>query len=168
MENSTPTHRSLSFAGRLPAPKILMLNGSNLNRLGKRDPQHYGTRTLAQLEQSVIETGTDLGVEVVARQSNCEGTLIDELHAADNNFAAVIFNAGGYTHTSIPLRDAIESITVPVYEVHISNVHNREEFRSRSMISAVCAGTVSGCGEIGYTMGLIAAVSSLNKETALP
>ncbi|MGO2037606.1 MAG: type II 3-dehydroquinate dehydratase [Brevibacterium sp.] len=147
---------------------VMLLNGSNLNMLGKRDPQHYGTRTLAEVEESVIIAGADLGVEVVVEQSNIEGELINTLHNANGTFAAVLFNPGGYTHTSVALRDAIESIDTPVYEVHMSNVHAREEFRSTSMISAVCAGTISGCGEIGYTLALLSAVAKSVQTTSAP
>ncbi len=135
-------------------PSVLVLNGPNLNLLGLREPGVYGSTTLEDINAKMVELGKQLGIEVRCFQSNHEGALIDALHDARNWAAGVVFNPGGYTHTSVALRDAISAINIPVIEVHISNVHAREEFRHHSMISAVCAGTISGLGINSYLLGL--------------
>jgi 3-dehydroquinate dehydratase-2 len=135
-------------------PSVLVLNGPNLNLLGLREPGVYGSTTMEDINYRMIELGKELGIEVRCFQSNHEGALIDALHDARNWAAGVVFNPGGYTHTSVALRDAISAIKIPVIEVHISNVHAREEFRHHSMISAVCAGTISGLGLQSYLLGL--------------
>ncbi len=135
-------------------PSMLVLNGPNLNLLGLREPGVYGSTTLEDVNTKMTELGKELGVEVRCFQSNHEGALIDALHDARTWAAGVVFNPGGYTHTSVALRDAISAINIPVIEVHISNVHAREEFRHHSMISAVCAGTISGLGINSYLLGL--------------
>ncbi|MCY4355212.1 MAG: type II 3-dehydroquinate dehydratase [Truepera sp.] len=135
---------------------ILVLNGPNLNLLGLREPEVYGEGTLEELEAKCEAWGEDLGLTVVSRQSNFEGQLIDWLHRAESDgFRAVILNAGGLTHTSVPLRDAIAGIDIPVVEVHLSNVHAREPFRHRSLISAVCLGTIAGFGPTSYQAALL-------------
>lgn len=136
------------------AMKILILHGPNLNLLGTREPEVYGTMTLEDINSKLIELGRDLGVEVKCQQSNHEGALIDALHEARSWADGVIFNPGAYTHTSIALRDAISAIQIPVIEVHLSNVYAREEFRHRSMISGVCRGKVVGFGWRSYALGL--------------
>jgi 3-dehydroquinate dehydratase II len=134
---------------------ILVLNGPNLNLLGRREPEVYGRATLADLEAACVTTGRELGVDVVCRQSNHEGQLIDWLHgAADEGATGIVLNPGGYTHTSVALRDAIAGIDVPVVEVHLSNVHARERFRRRSLTAGVCVGSVSGLGLEGYSLAL--------------
>ncbi len=135
-------------------PSVLVLNGPNLNLLGLREPGVYGSTTLEDINAKMTELGKELGIEVRCFQSNHEGALIDALHDARTWAAGVVFNPGGYTHTSVALRDAISAINIPVIEVHISNVHAREEFRHHSMISAVCAGTISGLGINSYLLGL--------------
>ena len=134
--------------------KILVLHGPNLNLLGTREPEVYGSMTLDDINQKMIELGKELGVEVTCLQSNHEGALIDALQDARTWVSGVVFNPGGYTHTSIALRDAISAIQIPVIEVHISNVYAREEFRHVSMISAVCKGKVVGFGWKSYELGL--------------
>ncbi len=133
--------------------RILILNGPNLNLLGRREPQHYGSGALADLEAHLRERFPEIALEFF--QSNHEGALIDRLHAADGEeLAGVVFNPGGYTHTSVALRDAIAGIRTPVVEVHLSNVHAREEFRRHSMTAPVCAGQICGLGWAGYRLGI--------------
>ncbi|MGL4611186.1 MAG: type II 3-dehydroquinate dehydratase [Trueperaceae bacterium] len=134
---------------------ILVLNGPNLNMLGKREPQVYGSQTLADLEQHCKTWGEALGLQVVARQSNHEGVLLEWLHAASSeDCQGIVFNPGAYSHTSIALRDAIAGINIPVIEVHLSNIYAREAFRHHSYISAVCRGVISGLGAEGYHAAL--------------
>jgi 3-dehydroquinate dehydratase-2 len=134
--------------------KILILHGPNLNLLGTREPEVYGSATLEDLDNHLIELGKEFNVEVKCFQSNHEGALIDALQDARKWASGVVFNPGGYTHTSVALRDAISAIVIPVVEVHISNVYAREEFRHRSLVSAVCKGKVSGFGLMSYELGM--------------
>ena len=136
-----------------PRPGVLVLNGPNLNRLGVREPSVYGGATLADLEASLRGRFPDLALRFA--QHNGEGALIDALHAADDvATAGVVFNPGGYAHTSVALRDAVASIGTPVVEVHISNVYAREGFRHTSLLSAVCAGVITGFGTAGYALAV--------------
>lgn len=131
--------------------KILVLNGPNLNLLGRREPETYGRATLPELDAACQEWGTAMGAVVDCRQSNHEGVLLDWIQgAADEGADGVVLNAGGFTHTSVALRDAIAAIDLPVIEVHLSNVHAREPFRRDSLLAPVCAGTISGLGPLGY------------------
>ncbi len=130
---------------------ILVINGPNLNLLGKREPSIYGAGTLTDLETQCKAWGDELATTVDCRQSNHEGMILDWLHSAEQEgFEGIVINPGGLTHTSVALRDAISAINVPVIEVHLSNVHAREEFRHHSYISAVCEGTITGLGFQGY------------------
>lgn len=146
--------------------RILILNGPNLNLLGTRQPEVYGHTTLADIEAACAALAVDLGVELTFAQSNSEGALVDHLHAARTGQDAVIFNAGAYTHTSIALRDAISAIGRPVLELHISNVHAREEFRHHSMLAPVCLGVICGLGTAGYALALRAMADHLTAAKA--
>lgn len=134
--------------------RILILNGPNLGRLGTRQPEVYGTTTLAAIESACADLAAEYGFETANLQSEHEGALIEALHDADTTCVGVVFNPGAYTHYSIALRDAVAAISVPVVEVHLSNVHGREEFRSVSVIAPVCAGQVSGFGAQSYLLGV--------------
>ncbi len=134
--------------------EILVLHGPNLNLVGKREPQFYGSMSLEEINRRLITEGEKLGLAVRCYQSNSEGVLIDALQAAQEWAAGVIFNPGGYTHTSVALRDTIAAIQIPVIEVHLSNVYAREEFRHRSLISAVCMGKIVGFGWKSYWVAL--------------
>lgn len=139
-------------------PLIYVLNGPNLNLLGLREPEIYGTDTLDDVADRIATRAEDLGVTVEIRQSNHEGHLIDWLHEARLKGAkAVILNAGGFSHTSVAIHDAVKAIGLPVIEVHLSNPQAREPFRRHSYVAAVAAGTISGLGAIGYELALDAA-----------
>ncbi|MGV8939842.1 MAG: type II 3-dehydroquinate dehydratase [Allorhizobium sp.] len=133
---------------------IFVLNGPNLNALGKREPGIYGGATLADIERDCQSTGLELGFTVDFRQSNHEGVLVDWLHEAGGTAAGIAINAGAYTHTSIALHDAIRAIGIPVVEVHISNIHAREEFRHKSMIAPATKGMICGFGPYSYILAL--------------
>ncbi len=136
--------------------KILIMNGPNLNMLGRRDPKHYGSQTLAEIyEKLKARFG---GIDLEFFQSNHEGGLIDRLHQADGSFDGVVLNAGALTHYSIALRDAIDSVEVPVVEVHLSNIAARESFRNHSVIAPVCRGSISGFGMQSYMLGIQAII----------
>ncbi len=149
-------------------PSVLILNGPNLNLLGMREPHVYGATTLADIEARCIVRGKTLGLHVDFRQTNAESQLIDWLQEAGRGFAAVILNAAAYTHTSIALHDAVRALTVPVFEVHLSNVYAREPFRHHSFISPVARGVIAGLGALGYELALEAAASALAEAGAPP
>ncbi len=135
--------------------KLLVLNGPNLNRIGKREPEIYGHETLNDVEMKLRTIASKNNVDLEFFQSNTEGLLIDRIHeAADDNTDGIIFNPGAFTHYSIAIRDAVASVDIPVIEVHISNIHNRESFRQTSVIAPVCIGQLTGFGTNGYMLAL--------------
>jgi 3-dehydroquinate dehydratase-2 len=142
--------------------KILLLNGPNLNLLGTREPQTYGSTTLADVEAMCRTEASSAGAELLAFQSNHEGALIDRVHAArGEQVHFIVINPGAFTHTSIALRDALAGVAIPFIEVHISNVHKREEFRHHSYLSDIAEGVIVGLGVAGYRLAVQAAVGRL-------
>ena len=135
--------------------KIGLLNGPNLDRLGKREPDIYGSQTLDEIVQNTVSLGSTLGCEVVNFQSNHEGAMIDKIHEwADSKVSGLILNPGGFTHTSVALRDAVVASGLPTIEVHLSNIHAREDFRHKSLISGIAQGVIAGIGPNGYSLAL--------------
>ncbi|MDQ3403138.1 MAG: type II 3-dehydroquinate dehydratase [Actinomycetota bacterium] len=134
--------------------KVLVLNGPNLGRLGTREPEIYGSTTHADLARLCVDTGREVGIDVEVRQTDHEGEMLGWLHEAADRRTPVILNAGAWTHYSVAVRDACAQLTAPLIEVHISNVHKREEFRHHSLISAVAAGVIVGLGVDGYALAL--------------
>jgi len=146
---------------------VMLLNGPNLNLLGVRDSKVYGSLTLAEVESAFVKLAAQLGVEVVTAQSNSEGVLVDRIHEA-RSMDGIVINPGAYAHYSYAIRDAIEAVPVPCVEVHISNIHAREEFRHRSVISPVVAGFICGCGVYGYELALRALLNRIEEKKAGP
>ena len=146
-------------------PRILVLHGPNLNMLGQREPQIYGRTTLADIDSLLVELGTELGVAVETFQSNHEGELVTKIQQARGRCAALLINAGAYTHTSIALLDAILASDLPVVEVHLSNLYKREDFRHHSYIARAAVGQICGFGADSYLLGLRAAVGILRRAS---
>ena len=143
-------------------PKVLVINGPNLNLLGTREPHIYGSTTLADVENGLRVQGEALGVELLCFQSNHEGAIVDRIHAARaEGVGWILINAGAYTHTSVAIRDALAGVAVPFIEVHLSNVYRRERFRHRSYFSDVAVGVITGLGPQGYVLALEAALARL-------
>lgn len=142
---------------------ILVLNGPNLNLLGKRQPEIYGTFTLAQIEQKIRVLAKELHVDIDFRQSNSEGELVTWIQEAANKFSAIVINPAAYTHTSLAMRDAISAAGVPTVEIHISNIHKREAFRHHSFVAEVAIGQIAGFGVDSYLLGLRAAAGLIQE-----
>ncbi len=134
--------------------KFLLINGANLNMLGQREPEKYGNTSLSDIENALINRGSELGVMVDVWQSNHEGEIVDKIQAAKGIYDGILINAGGYTHTSVVIRDAISAAQIPTVEIHMTNIHAREEFRHTSLLSGVCVAQVVGFKEQSYILAL--------------
>jgi 3-dehydroquinate dehydratase-2 len=139
--------------------RVLVIHGPNLNLLGRRDPAMYGTTTLAEINDELTKRATARGAVVETVQSNIEGEIVDLVQSAVGRFDAIVMNPGGYTHTSVAIRDAIDAVAIPTVEVHLSNLHARETFRQTSITAARCVGQISGFGAQSYFLGLDAALA---------
>lgn len=144
--------------------KILLINGANLNMLGLREPEKYGSKTLAEVEEMVISEGRTIGAEVDVWQSNIEGEIVDKIQQARGVYDGILINAGGYTHTSVVIRDALSAVMIPAVEIHMTNIHAREEFRHTSLLSGVCKGSVIGFGAESYVLALRGLHSLLKQQ----
>lgn len=144
--------------------KILVINGVNMNMLGFRETEKYGTMTLKDLEKDLYAFSFELGIDLETYQSNIEGKIVEKIHSAKDGIDGIIINAGAYTHTSIAIRDAISAVNIPTIEVHMTNIYKREEFRHHSYLAPVCIGQISGFGANSYKLGLKAVIDYLNKQ----
>jgi 3-dehydroquinate dehydratase II len=145
-------------------PRVLVIHGPNLNMLGKREPQLYGSDTLATIDQSLNELGQKLNVTVDTFQSNHEGAIVDRIQAAFKKYDALIINPGAFTHTSVAIRDALLLLDVPIVEIHLSNIYKREPFRHHSFIADIATGQISGLGARGYLLALEAVAHTINPK----
>ena len=152
-----------SLSSNFSLISVLVLNGPNLNLLGKREPGVYGFVTLDEIDSMLVDEARLLGVELFCQQSNHEGALIDAIHATVDTHQGLLINAGAYTHTSIALRDAIAAVNIPTVEVHLSNIYSREAFRHHSYIAPVAIGQISGFGAESYRLGLQALICHLRR-----
>lgn len=139
--------------------KILVINGVNMNMLGVREPEKYGSLTLKELEKELFAYSFELGIDIETYQSNHEGEIVEKIHSAKDLFDGIVINAGAYTHTSVAIRDAINAVEIPTVEVHMTNIYKREEFRHHSYIAPVCVGQISGFGLDSYKLGLKAVIN---------
>ena len=146
------------------SPKVLILNGPNLNLLGTREPEVYGATTLADIESACRQRAGEAGLEVDFRQSNSEGQLVDWIQESRDRYDAIIINPGAYSHTSVAILDALQAVGLPVFEVHLSNIHRREAFRHHSYVSQAAQGVICGFGAEGYSMALGAAARILTSQ----
>lgn len=145
--------------------RILVMHGPNLNLLGAREPEHYGSQRLASINETLVELGDELGAEIVTFQSNHEGELVERIHqAAVEKVDGIVINPAAYTHTSIALRDALLACRIPFVEVHLSNIHRREEFRQRSLLADAAIGIVAGFGAASYRLALSGLVEHLRRS----
>ncbi len=144
--------------------KILIINGVNMNMLGIREPEKYGSMTLKALEKELYAYSFELGIDLETFQSNHEGEIVEKIHSAYNNSDGIIINPGAYTHTSVAIRDALAAVNIPAVEIHITNIHGREDFRHKSLIADVCIGQISGFGTNGYKLGLKGLVDILQED----
>ena len=145
--------------------KILIINGVNMNMLGFRETEKYGSMTLKDLEKDLYTYSFKLGIDIETFQSNFEGEIVEKIHSAKDNFDGIVINAGAYTHTSVAIRDAISAVNLPTVEVHMTNIYKREEFRHHSYLAPVCIGQISGFGVNSYKLGLNAIVNSIKSTT---
>lgn len=145
--------------------KILFLNGPNLNLLGTREPDKYGKYTLNDIENYIKKEAASINVDVNFFQSNIEGELVNKIQESKGNFDGIVINPAAYTHTSVAIRDAFLAVEIPAVEIHISNIHTREDFRKHSLIAPVCIGQITGFGAESYKLGLIAIVDFLRKKS---
>jgi 3-dehydroquinate dehydratase-2 len=143
---------------------VVVLHGPNLNLLGSREPHIYGTTTLAEIDAELVRRGAERGAAVECAQSNHEGALVEAIQAARGRADAIVINAGALTHTSYAIRDALEAVALPAVEVHLSNVHAREEFRHHSVLAARCVGVICGFGAQSYYLGLDAALAIVERS----
>ena len=144
--------------------KILVINGVNMNMLGLREPEKYGSMTLKELEKELYALSFELGLDIETFQSNFEGEIVEKIHSAKNDFSGIIINAGAYTHTSVAIRDALATVDIPTIEVHMTNIYAREEFRHHSYLAPVCIGQISGFGADSYKLAL-RALKNIISET---
>lgn len=144
--------------------KILVINGVNMNMLGIREPEKYGSMTLKDLEKELYAYSFELGIDLETFQSNHEGEIVEKIHSAYNTCDGIVINPGAYTHTSVAIRDAIAAVNIPAVEIHITNIHCREDFRRKSMIADVCTAQIAGFGFDSYKLGLKGLVDLLNNK----
>ena len=144
--------------------KILVINGVNMNMLGTREPDKYGSKTLKDIEKEIYSYSFKLGVDIETYQSNIEGEIVEKIQSAINTFDGIVINPAAYTHTSIAIRDAISAVSLPAVEVHMTNIYSREDFRQKSIIAPVCIAQISGFGSESYKLGLQGIVSYLKNQ----